>query len=798
MTQSDEIDWIEQAFAPTAEPGWLLEEASYDTTREAGIEARFAIGNGFIGVRAARSVSRGPTWSSYLQFISWASWPRTYIAGLFDTPNTEPPVPALVPAPDWLRVRIWIDEELALIRSGTLLSHGRCLDMRRGVLLTEWRQRHPSGRVLRVRTLRFVSQADRALGVQILDLEVDGPPAAMRVEASFEESGAALERVSATGDVAVWRTAQPRKSLAIASSSTLQYGDDELTADQADPLRPLSREWRWTSETGRRATLVRVTAFARGEEESGEDESGENTRARAMAALDRARQQGVRKTLLDHEEAWAQRWADSDVEIEGDPHAQKALRFAIYHLISAANPEDERVSVGARALTGDAYLGHVFWDTEIYLLPFYTLTWPEAARALLLYRYHTLPGARRKAVQMGYRGAFYAWESADTGDETTPAKIVDPNGRVIEILCGKQEWHIVADVAYAVWQYWQATGDDAFMLEAGAEIMLETARFWASAAALEPDGRFHIRNVIGPDEYHEEIDDNAYTNVMARWTLERAAEIIEILQKRWPQRWRELSERLSIGHVEQVHWRDVADRMAVLYDRTSNLLEQFEGYFDLEDIDISRYEGRSAPMDVVLGRERTQQSQVLKQADVVALLALLPERFDRSTIVENFRYYEPRCGHGSSLSHALHAVVAARIGEMDLACRSFLATAAIDLGPTTVASAGGVRIAAQGGLWMAAVLGFAGLTGAADELRLQPSLPTHWRQMAFRVRWRGRRLQVRIGRDPQVVTVVLEDGEPMALAVDGDQRRITAGALEQFTWSGPKADEGREAMQLTS
>ena len=166
--------------------------------------------------------------------------------------------------------------------------------------------------------------------------------------------------------------------------------------------------------------------------------------------------------LADHERAWAERWRDSDIVIEGDLQAQRALRFAVYHLLSAANPDDDRVSIGARALTGDSYLGHVFWDTEIYLLPFYTLTWPEAARALLLYRYHTLSGARSKAARMGYRGAFFAWESTDTGEETTPEKIIDPNGRVIEVLCGKQEWHIVADVAYAVWQYWQATGDDAF------------------------------------------------------------------------------------------------------------------------------------------------------------------------------------------------------------------------------------------------------------------------------------------------------------------------------------------------
>jgi trehalose/maltose hydrolase-like predicted phosphorylase len=200
---------------------------------------------------------------------------------------------------------------------------------------------------------------------------------------------------------------------------------------------------------------------------------------------------------------------------------QRAVRFAVYHLTSAANPEDDRVSIGARALTGDAYIGHVFWDTEIYLLPFYTAVWPEAARALLMYRFHTLPGARAKAAHFGFKGALYAWESADTGEETTPERVVGADGKLVDILTGRMEHHISADVAYAVWQYWHFTGDDDFFLRAGAEILLDTARFWASRAVTEADGKRHIRHVIGPDEYHEDVDDNAFTNVMARWNIAR-------------------------------------------------------------------------------------------------------------------------------------------------------------------------------------------------------------------------------------------------------------------------------------
>ena len=238
--------------------------------------------------------------------------------------------------------------------------------------------------------------------------------------------------------------------------------------------------------------------------------------------------------LAAHEAAWEDRWTAGEVRIEGDDELQRALRFAVYHLSSAANPGDERVSIGARGLTGDAYFGHVFWDTEIYLLPFYTAIWPEAARALLMYRFHTLPGARSsapaKAARIGCKGALYAWESADTGEETTPERVVAPDGVLVDILTGRMEHHVSADIAYAVWQYWRATGDDAFLLEAGAEILLETARFWASRAVPEADGRRHIRHAIGPDEYHEDVDDNAFTNVMARWNIARALETLDLLR----------------------------------------------------------------------------------------------------------------------------------------------------------------------------------------------------------------------------------------------------------------------------
>jgi kojibiose phosphorylase len=420
-------------------------------------------------------------------------------------------------------------------------------------------------------------------------------------------------------------------------------------------------------------------------------------------------------------------------------------------------------------LTGENYKGHVFWDTEIFLLPFYILTHPPTARALLMYRYHTLPAAREKASTLGYRGALFAWESADDGRETTPSAVVTPDGTVVRVLSGKQEHHISADVAYAVWHYWQMSGDDEFFLTAGAELLVETARFWASRTDVGPDGQYHIAQVIGPDEYHEGVDDNAYTNVMAQWNLERAAEIARLLEERWPARWREFHERVQLAPTEPEQWLTIAHNMYTGFDSRTGLFEQFRGYFELESIDLRAYEPRTAPMDVLLGRERVQRSQVIKQADVVMLLALLWDRFPAQLREVNFRYYEPRTSHGSSLSPPVHALVAARLGDTRLAEHYFREAASIDLADNMGNAAGGVHMATLGGLWQAVVLGFAGMRPRPDGLIFDPHVPESWQCLRFSVRLRGPELTVTLKGEPRTLEVHMTGPEGMTVAVEGGQ-----------------------------
>ncbi|PTS83222.1 MULTISPECIES: glycoside hydrolase family 65 protein [unclassified Caulobacter] len=746
-------------FDQTTEPAWLLTEHGYDPLRQSSRETRQTVSNGFLGVRGAAALTRG----------SGAAAPgRTFIAGLFDTMPGGSSPSVRVPGPDWLRVRLTCGGEPVAHDPGAGSDHKMVLDMRHGQVSTACRHPTADGLQLDLKSLRIVSLKQRRIGFQALQIKVEGGATELTLEANFEGLDLGFCEETQEQNLGVWRTRASRKTLAIASRAWLTVDGRTVDAEALGPFH-----WRWTVKAleGHLIDFRRIVAVVRDDEIVSTARASREARVELAAACAR----GPETLVTEHIATWDERWSSSDVVIEGDPAAQQALRFALYHLNSAANPDDGTVSIGARALTGDDYQGHTFWDTEIFLLPFYTFTWPEAARALLMYRFHGLGAARAKATSMGWSGALYAWESADSGEETTPAQWIGPDRRVVTILTGTLEQHVSADIAYAVWQYWLATGDVDFLCDAGAEILLETGRFWASRVSIEPDRRGHIRNVIGPDEYHEGVDDNAYTNAMARWNIRHALETAALLAKRWPMVWARLSARLAITDEALATWEDVASSLATGLDAESQLFAQFDGYLDLEDIDLAAYAGRSVPMDVVLGRDRIAQSQVLKQADVVALLALLPETVSPEILEANFAYYEPRCGHGSSLSRAMHGVVAARLGQAEKALTYLRQSSDIDLADTHVAIAGGIHIAAQGGVWMIAILGLAGLSLREDGLALEPRLPAAWHSLAFPVQWQGRQLRVLIDPVNSRLEARLEAGSPMGLWVEGHRHVLEPG-----------------------
>jgi len=709
---------------PTADPRWIMVESEFATAREHEIESLFALGNGYVGTRG--SLAEGSPLSD----------PATFVAGVFRSAPGWNAVRELARGVEWVRLRASLDGRSLTMDPRARLDHRRVLDLRQAILWREWRHRDLAGRTTRVHGLRLASLADRHVLLQSVTLTPENYAGRLTIEAVIES--AAGTEIGRGLPVTLARTPEGsgvRVAFAVATRLWLPGGGTLAQEVDSVPEGAVER-WAVDLDVGATYRLDRIVAVYTSREARDPVAAAREHATRVAAA-------GADAAVAAHVGAWAARWDASDVAVDGDLQATRALRFAVYHLVSAANPDDEHVSIGARLLTGESYKGHVFWDTEIFMLPFFTLTHPRAARALLMYRFHTLDAARAKAARLGFRGALYAWESADTGEEVTPPFTVFPDGRIERVLAGEQEHHVSADVAYAVWRYWQATADEAFLLDAGAPILVETARFWASRVEPGVDGRYHIRGVIGPDEYHVGVDDDAYTNVMAQWTLERGAETAALLAARWPARWATLAERLAVAGDEPRTWARIAAAMYTGFDPQTGLFEQFRGYFALEDVDQRAYEPRTAPLEVLLGPARLQGSKLLKQADVVMLLHLLWDRFPPDVRAANFRYYEPRTSHGSSLSPAIHAAVAARLGDVPRAEAYFRRAADIDLANNMGNAAGGVHGGALGGLWQAAVIGFGGLTILNDAGPVfRPHLPAHWDRLRFALAWRGRRVVV--------------------------------------------------------
>ena len=492
----------------------------------------------------------------------------------------------------------------------------------------------------------------------------------------------------------------------------------------------------------------------------------ETTMEHALNHLVMQTSAGMDSLLSDSIAAWRDRWVDANIGIEKALDVQQALRFGMYHLIIASNPDDEHVSISARTLSGEVYNGHVFWDTEIFMLPFFIFTHPKSARALLMYRYWTLRGAREKARANGYKGAMYAWESADTGIETTPTQVVLPTGETAKVLSGIEEDHISADIPFAIWQYWRATGDEDFFLNFGAEVIFECARFWASRVTEGKDQTFHILRVVGPDEYHEDVNDDAFTNATASWTLETAAGVFDWMNHHHREALRTLKSRVALEDKEPGQWRDIGARMYTGLDRKTGLIEQCCGFFKLESIDLSSFEPRTAPIDMLLGHDRIQQVQVVKQADVLMLFQLFWDKYPLDVIRKNYEYYEPATGHGSSLSPATHALIAARLGMTEAAQRFFSISANIDLGNGMGNASGGIHAATCGGLWQAFVFGFAGIDTTQNELAIEPRLPKAWGKVTIAIVFRGRHMHIEVDPVHLRVRITMKfESEPLNVRI---------------------------------
>jgi trehalose/maltose hydrolase-like predicted phosphorylase len=481
-----------------------------------------------------------------------------------------------------------------------------------------------------------------------------------------------------------------------------------------------------------------------------------------------ARSSGPLHLLAEQRAAWAARWETADVEVVGDPELTRALRLSLFH-IAASVAQHGEAALGARGLTGTAYAGHVFWDTDVFVLPVLAATHPESARALLEYRIRRLPEARRAAIAAGRAGARFPWESAADGRDVTPTSGIDAIGETVPIRTGVLEEHITADVAWAAWHLAAMTGAWRFLDGPGRGLVVDTARYWASRIRIGGGGRGHIDHVIGPDEYHEDVDDNAFTNVMAAWNLRRGAELLERTAG-------------GAGAEESAWWRSLAHILVTGYDPTIGRHEQFAGYDALEPLLAAEVGPVPIAADLVLGHRRLGGSQIVKQADVVMLHHLLPDEVPPGSRERDLDHYLPRTVHGSSLSPAVHAGVLARSGRIRQAEALLDIARRIDLDDLTGTTAAGLHFAGMGGLWQAVVFGFAGLQVTRPDdpaLVLDPRLPEDWGELRFGICWHGHALRLRCRNDAvhiacaRPLQVRVGDGPTTTLSPPGDWIEVT-------------------------
>ncbi len=716
---------------------WTVSEPQFDPAQLHSRETVFAIGNGYMG-------TRGSFEEGYPDAL-----PVTLVHGVYD--DVPGVYTELANCPDWLTLTIVINGDRLRLDRGEILDYERKLDLRNGILSRSVRWRSPTGNTVDLRFERFASLADhQVLGLccQITPVDFNGT---IEVQSSINgypdnqgfDHWEQLDRGKI--EQGVWIQIRTRSShIELGMAAKMTAMGTNTSWQVTNPLDYPTIAIAFIAAKGQTVGVEKmVTLFT--------SQDVELPVQVAQAKLSNLPSYAV--LLSAHQQAWKEAWQQSDIEIEGDINAQLAVRYNLFQLLIGACSHitgeclgNSRVSVPAKTLSGLGYRGHVFWDTEIFILPFFTLTQPNIARSLLTYRYHTLDGARRKAAHSGYKGAMFAWESAATGDEMTPKWSIlnDPYAEASRIWCRDREIHISADIAYAIWQYWQVTGDDIWLRDYGAEVILDTAIFWISRLEWNPkQERFELGGVIGADEYHEQVNNNAYTNQMVQWHLEKAVAVYEWLQRQFPDRAAELSQRLQLTPEQLLQFQAAIAQMYIPYDAKTGLIEQFEGFFQLKDVNLSDYEPRDRSIQAVLGMDETNQSQVLKQPDVLMLLYLMRDTqaflYRPDVLQKNWNYYAPRTDstYGSSLCPAIHSVLAAKLDEAAEAYKHFMQAATVDLEDSRGNTEHGIHAASAGGVWQAVVFGFAGIQLKDSVPIANPHLPPTWTRLKFKLQWRG-------------------------------------------------------------
>jgi alpha,alpha-trehalose phosphorylase len=770
---------------------WLVVEPGLDLDRLAQSESVFALGNGHIGLRG--NFDEGEPFGlpgTYLNGL-YEARPLPYAEAGYGYPEAGQTV---VDVTNGKIVRLLVDDEPLDVRYGTLIDHRRVLDLRAGTLKRELTWKSPGGRTVRVCSTRMVSFVQRAVTALEYTVEaVDGPARVVvqseivaneevpvtsgdpRVAAALEHPLDTLETAARAPAGAYLAHQTKRSGLRLAALMEHRWEGPEDTEVGSDHFDDVGRTTFISAlDKGESLKILKLVTYG-----------WSATRSRpAMldqvgAAAAAAKHIGWEGLLAEQRRYLDDFWTGADVQIDGDPEIQQAVRFALFHVLQAGSRAETR-AIPAKGLTGPGYDGHAFWDTETFVLPVLTYTAPHAAADALRWRQSILSSAKERAEQLGLEGAAFPWRTI-AGPECSaywPA--------------GTAAFHINADIADAVRRYVLATGDHDFERETGLELLVETARLWMSLGWFdEVTGEFKIDGVTGPDEYSAIVNNNVYTNLMAKRNLLAAAEAVG----------RHRDVATAVPETELDSWRRAAEHMRVPWDERLGVHPQSDGYTDLERWDFAGTDKSRYPLLLHYPYFDLYRRQVIKQADLVQALFVCGDQFTPEQKAADFDYYEALTVRDSSLSAAIQSVIAAETGHLDLAYDYWGEAALMDILDLEHNTRDGVHIAALAGAWIAAVNGFGGMRDHGDMLTFRPQLPSDLTRLAFTICWRDGRLSVSI--TPGQVQYYWIDAASVTFQHYGEKVTLASGEKRSFdlpevrTTSAPRQPLHCEPLRRT-
>lgn len=717
---------------------WKLTEKEFDTDKIAGNGNKYLIGNGYMGVRGTLDEYE----KEHLVAIN--------LAGIYDQVGDlwrEP-----LNAPNGFYAYLEIDGRKICLPDTKPEDHLIQLDYRHGVFKRRTRWTTARGDVI-FESERFVSMKDVHLGAVRYTVKADfhaDVKLTMGIDADvWDINGPHYDEIAMDDRELLMVNAITHEKayhVSVVSGETADFPCEKKTWKKG---RKLLKTISFVTDIDKIYSVERFFAVYTTKDT---EDSMKAAREQVCAAV----HAGYEAALKSHYDVWESIWDKSEIFIEGDDRAMEALNYSCYHLNSIAPRHAESLSIAARGLSGQTYKGAVFWDTEMFMLDFFLMTDLQVAKKLIRYRIDTLEGAKVKAKGYGYSGAFYAWESQEGGfDACSDYNVTDVfTGRPMRTYFKDKQVHISAAVVYGIGRYIDLTKDETILSEGGAETIIECARFYYGLLLKKISGQsYEIHDVIGPDEYHERVNNNGYTNRMAKYTFEQAVKVIEQKEHLDDRTRKRLEQLYDLQNLKSA-FQDAYENIYIPMPNNAGVIPQFDGYFDLEDVSVEQVRSRIINPKEYWGGAYgvATHTQVIKQADIVTWLTLFPNDVSQKTLLKNWQYYEPRTEHGSSLSACMYAMLACRCGMKEKAYPLFMKSASSDLvgGGKEWAGLvyiGGTHPAAEGGAYMVAIRGFAGIYFKDHKVMAKPDLPEHWKKMSFHICYEGKQYRV-----------VIEDG----------------------------------------